>query len=194
MNYIRYILKSDGDNCVMGFGIKTKIRQMLGIDGETVEQLRRRGVKIGDNVELYNCEVDYGHGYLIEIGNNVTITHSAILSHDASTKKFVGYSKIGKVKIGNNVFIGHGSVVLPDVTIGDNVVVGCNTVIRRDVPDNCVVSGNPAKIICSIDEFKEKHMANMKDAPVYDTYWADKTEEEKRGQISDLCGKMGYDI
>ena len=178
----------------MGLGIKTKIRALLGIDGESINQLRRRGVKIGDNCQLYSNDIDYGHGYLIEIGNNCTITHSTILTHDASTKLVTGYSKVGRIKIGDNVFIGHGSVILPNVKIGNNVVIGCNTVVRRDIPDNCVVSGNPAVIICSIEEFTQKHKANMEKYPVYNTYWADKTEEEKLKQIEELDGRMGYDI
>ena len=178
----------------MGLGIGSKIRALLGIDGESIEKLRKRGVKIGENCHLYSNEIDYGHGYLIEIGNNCTITHTTILTHDASTKIFTGYSKVGKVKIGDNVFIGHGTVILPNVTIGNNVVIGTNTVVRRDVPDDCVVSGNPAKIICTIDEFVQKHKANMEKYPVYNTYWEDKTEEEKLKQIEELNGQPGYDI
>lgn len=178
----------------MGLGIRTKIRALLGIDGESIEQLRKRGVKIGENCHLYSNEIDYGHGYLVEIGNNCTITHTTILTHDASTKIVTGYSKVGRVKIGDNVFIGHGAVILPNVTIGSNVVVGTNTVVRKDIPDNCVVSGNPAKIICSIEEFTEKHKANMEKYPVYNTYWADKTEADRQREIEELTGQPGYDI
>ena len=52
-----------------------------------VEQCRARGVKIGDNVDLVNAEIDYCFGHLITIGNNVTITNSVVLAHDASTHK-----------------------------------------------------------------------------------------------------------
>ena len=64
-----------------------------------VEQCRARGVKIGDNVDLVNAEIDYCFGHLITIGNNVTITNSVVLAHDASTHKELGYSKIGCVDI-----------------------------------------------------------------------------------------------
>ena len=73
-------------------------------------------------------------------------------------------------------------------------MVGTNSVIRHDIPDNVVVSGNPAQIICSIEEFTAKHKEKMQKVPVYDTYWADKTEEEKQRQIEELEGQMGYDI
>ena len=68
--------------------------------------LRKRGVVIGENVDIINSYIDGCHGPLVSIGNNVTITGAHILAHDASTKKFLGYTKIGRVTIGNNVFIG----------------------------------------------------------------------------------------
>ena len=101
-----------------------------------VEQCRMRGVKIGENVDLVNAEIDYCFGHLITIGNNVTITNSVVLAHDASTKKELGYSKIGCVDIGDNVFIGYGCIVLPNVKIGNKVIVGAGTVISKDIPDN----------------------------------------------------------
>ena len=49
--------------------------------------------------------------------------------------------------IGDNCFIGGGSFILPGVSIGNNVIVGMGSVITKDVPDNCIVVGNPARII-----------------------------------------------
>ena len=50
-------------------------------------------------------------------------------------------------QIGNNVFVGSGSIILPGVTIGNNVIVGAGSVVRTDIPDDSVVTGNPATII-----------------------------------------------
>lgn len=174
--------------------IKKVVKSLLGMNGESIENLRKRGVKIGEDVELYSNEIDYGHGYLLEIGSHVTITHSTLLTHDASTKRFLGYSKVGKVKIGDNVFIGHGTVVQPGVTIGNNVIVGAGSIVRRDIPDNSLAAGNPAEVLCSLDEYIGKHRERMKINPVYNTYWADKTDEEKQIMIRELDGKIGYDI
>lgn len=49
--------------------------------------------------------------------------------------------------IGNNVWIGGSSTILPGVTVGDNVVIGAGSVVTRDVPSDVVVGGNPARII-----------------------------------------------
>lgn len=56
------------------------------------------------------------------------------------------YSK-GPVIIGDNVWVGAGSCILPNVTIGNNCIIGANSVVTKSFPDNCVIAGNPAKII-----------------------------------------------
>lgn len=76
------LIKKVGRKIVYGLGIK-KVPVMT-----KVEQCRARGVKIGDNVDLINAEIDYCFGHLITIGNNVTITNSVVLAHDASTKNW----------------------------------------------------------------------------------------------------------
>lgn len=134
----------------------------LGDNQITIDEFRQRGIKIGNNCHIYTKGIDTSHGYLIEIGDNVTISHAEIQAHDASTKKILGYSKVGKVRIGNNVFVGTQAVILPGVTIGDNVVIGAGTVVSKDVPSNSICAGNPAKIIGSYDEFREKNENLMK--------------------------------
>lgn len=58
----------------------------------------------------------------------------------------------GVPKIGNNVYISAGARILGDITIGDNVIIGANAVVIKDVPNNCVVAGVPAKIIKTVDQ------------------------------------------
>lgn len=159
-----------------------------------IDNFRERGVKIGKNVDILNSKLDECHGFLIEIGDNVTITGSTIFTHDASTKKFIGYSKVGNVKIGNNVFIGFGSIILPNTKIGNNVIVGAGTVVAKDVPDNVVIAGNPWRIICSFDEYISNNKNNLKNKPVYNTLWCNKTEEEKMQMHQELKDTIGYDL
>ena len=61
------------------------------------------------------------------------------------------------VKIGNNVHIGTGVTIMPGVTIGSNVIVGCDAVVTKDIPDNSIAVGVPAKVIQTIEEYEQKH-------------------------------------
>lgn len=106
-----------------------KIMIKLGLKKETMptkeEQWRARGVTIGKNFDGPDSAIDYCFGHLVTIGDNVTISGTTILAHDGSTKKFLGYSKVAPVTIGNNVFIGYGCIVLPGVTIGQQCDCWC---------------------------------------------------------------------
>lgn len=163
-----------------------------------VDQWRARGVTIGENFDGPDSVIDYCFGHLVTIGDNVTISGTTILAHDGSTKKFLGYSKVGPVTIGNNVFIGYGSVVLPNVTIGSNVIVGAGTVVSRDIPDNVVVvrGDNTAyRVICSFEEYIEKQRLRLETLPVSDILFTDRTEEEWFRWKQELqCSGGGFDL
>lgn len=63
----------------------------------------------------------------------------------------------GKVKIGSNVYIGTNSLIMPGITVGDNVLIAAGSVVTHSVPSNVVVGGNPAHIICSFEDYYEKN-------------------------------------
>lgn len=118
-----------------------------------------------------------------------------VLAHDASTKKELGYSKIGCVDIGSNVFIGYGCIILPNVHIGNKVIIGAGTIISKDIPDNVVVVGNPNRVICTYDEYMEKNKQKIENFNVSDKYFYEKSEEE----WDELYNKVkkyngGYDL
>nr|WP_245592273.1 acyltransferase [Ectobacillus panaciterrae] len=156
-------------------------------------RLKRRGLKIGENCKIYDTHIDYGHCFLIEIGNDVTITNSSILAHDASTKHSLGKTKVGKVKIGNRVFIGWGSIVFPNVKIGDDVIVAAGSVVNRDIPSGCVVAGVPAKIMGKTSEYIEKSREIMESVPVFSTPWDQKTKGEIQEMREKLEDSIGFD-
>jgi len=126
---------------------------------DSVTMYRRMGVAIGKNCKIQGgVIIDYSHYWHITIGENVTIAPCVhILAHDASTKLHLGYTKIGKVDIGNNVFIGAGSIILPGVSIGENSIIGAGSIVNRNIPDNSVAVGNPAKVVSNLDEFLNKN-------------------------------------
>lgn len=163
----------------------------------TTEKLVSMGLTVGKNFGRLNGVIlDPSHCWLIEIGDNVTLAPRVhILCHDASTKAFLNYTKIGRVIIGNNVFIGAESVVLPGVTIGNNVVIGAGSIVTHDVPDGTVVMGNPARVVCSLEEYLHKEKMRMKDAPCYGeeyTLRQNVSMELRLKQRFELQGKIGY--
>ena len=117
---------------------------------------RALGMKIGTDVVIFDTFIDTLYPELITIGNNVTITHASILTHDDSPVIWLKRRRVAPVKIGDNVFIGLRAVILPGVTIGDNCIVGAGSVVTHNVPDNSVVVGNPAKIVRTIENYMVK--------------------------------------
>lgn len=163
----------------------------------TTEKLIKMGLKVGKNFGRLNGVIlDPSHCWLIEIGDNVTMAPRVhILAHDASTKTFLDYTKIGKVTIGNNVFIGADSVVLPNTRIGNNVIIGANSTVTKDIPDNSVAVGNPAKVICTLDDYLNRQKEQMETAPKYGdeyTLRGNVTEEKKIQMQNEIEGIIGY--
>lgn len=175
------------------YHILVKLGIKKATDYNSIEFLRSRGVQIGEDVNLINTTIDWSHGFLVSIGNKVTLTGVKILAHDGSTQIPFGVSKIGKVSIGDEVFVGHGTIILPNVRIGNRVVVGAGSVVTKDIPDNSIAAGNPAKVIGTYDDFLRKHAEQIENGPVYHTLWSDKTWEEKEIMRKELAGNVGYD-
>lgn len=100
--------------------------------------------------------------YLLSIGDNTNITHGvSILTHDFSkcVLRQVYGQWIGEgaeTVIGNNCFIGVNSTILMGTHIGNNTIIGAGSVVHGIIPDNVVAAGNPAKVICSLEEHYQK--------------------------------------
>jgi maltose O-acetyltransferase len=120
--------------------------------------LVRRGLVVGKNFNVQEeVRLDVGCCWHISIGDDVTLApRVSIIAHDASTKVALGKTRVGKVRIGNRVFVGASSIILPGVTIGDDVVIGAGSVVTRDIPSGVVASGNPCRVIGRVDEFIER--------------------------------------
>ena len=140
------------------------------------QYLKKLGIKISDNY------FQSGHGFiassavfdandysLISIGDATTISADVVfLTHDYSIAKGLAavnspyYGRFLKpISVGENCFIGMRTILLPGTTIGNNCIVGAGAVVKGNYPDHVVIAGNPAKVICTIEEFTNRHIEMM---------------------------------
>ena len=149
--------------------IRARFKKFL-LEERWIDDYIKMGMNIGQNCSIQPGVVfDYSHCWLIDIGNNVTIAPQAyILAHDASTKKLLGYTKIGRVSIEDDVFIGARALIMPGVKIGKGSIIGANSTVTKSIPNNVVAVGNPAKIICSVQEYKENQKLLLKESKMND--------------------------
>jgi len=122
------------------------------------------GVKVGSDCRIYTTSFG-SEPFLIEIGDRVTITSGVkILTHDGATwlirdKKGRRYL-YKRVKIGNDVFIGVNSIIMPGVVIDDNVIIAAGAVVTKSIPTGSIVGGNPARLIGKYDQYKKNTIIN----------------------------------
>lgn len=116
------------------------------------------GGKCGNNFKFY-CDFP-GEPYLVTIGNDVTLAKGVnLLTHDNSVIKcdIDATDYFGKISIGDSCFIGINSIILPGVKLGDHTLVGAGSVVTKSFEEgNVVIAGNPARVICNIEEFANK--------------------------------------
>jgi acetyltransferase-like isoleucine patch superfamily enzyme len=128
----------------------------IGLISEVTKGETEPKYKIG-NVKYNNSHIDTLVPQLIEIGDNfVSAPGSIILAHDASLFRHTGYYRVERTVIGNDVFLGANAVILPGIKVGDGSIIGAGAVVTRNVEPYTVVAGNPAKFVCSVDEYIQK--------------------------------------
>lgn len=162
----------------------------LGIDDRSAMEIAiDNGMIVGENANFQDEIIfDPSHSWLISIGDNVTIAPRVhILCHDASTKSALGYTKIGKVKIGNNTFVGANTTILPNVVIGNFCIIGANSVVTHDIPNNSVAVGNPCKVIKTYEEYIEQNSNMMKKRKIYfgEDYIINNISEVKKKEMKE---------
>ncbi len=102
-------------------------------------------VFIGNNVSFgSNCEFYCSDS--VTIGNDTIFSNNCII-RDSDIHEIVGKENHAPIVIGNHVWVGTNAIILKGVTIGDGAIIGAGAVVTKDVPENCVVAGNPAKVI-----------------------------------------------
>ena len=127
----------------------------------SVAYARKKGVKVGENCRIYIK--NWGsEPFLVTIGDHVTVTSGVkFITHDGSTCLITDaqdkrYQRFAPIRVGTHVFIGVNSIIMPGVTIGSNVVIGAGSVVTKDIPDNSVAIGVPAKVVSNFADYQAK--------------------------------------
>lgn len=132
------------------------------------------GLKIGNDTRLAGS-IDFGsEPFLISIGNCCLITDGVrFITHDGAIQVplimqgenledvYSKKSTFGRINIGDNVFIGVSSVILPETKISNDTVIAAGSVVKGDFPAGVVIGGNPAKVICSLDDYFFKNKGRI---------------------------------
>ena len=154
-------------------GLYRSVYRKVMLRRSPIGYARKIGVNMKGRVYLYGSPVWGSEPWLITLGDNVHITQGVkFITHDGGTLLFrdrVPDLEITKpITVGDNVYFGNNVIVLPGVTIGSNVVIGAGAVVSRDIPDNSVAVGVPARVIKTTDEYFEKlqkeslHLGHLK--------------------------------
>lgn len=124
---------------------------------------KKIGVHMGDDVHIYgNAYKMFGtEPWAITIGSHVHITDGVrFVNHDGGTLIFrhlvPDLEITKKISVGDYVYIGIQSIIMPGVNIGNNCVIGAGAVVTHDIPDNSVAVGVPARVVKTADEYFEK--------------------------------------
>lgn len=164
---------------------------------DPLAELLRSGLTVGKGFVMQEeVLIDSSHCWHITIGDDVTLAPRVhILAHDASTKRHLGYTRIGRVSIGDRVFVGTSTIILPGVTIGSNVIIGAGSIVTQDIPSNVVATGNPAKILCSLEDFLARRKEEMQRVPCFGheyTLRGNITEDMREEMNEKLKRGIGY--
>ena len=142
-----------------------KLRVLGSIKGNSFV-LRALGGNVGAGSRIYTRSFG-GEPWLVSIGDHVAVGPNVeFMTHDGtgwlvSDERGRRYH-YAPISIGNNVYIGASTCILPGVRIGSNVIIGAGSLVNKSIPDNCVVTGSPVKYRISFDEFKQFALAHYR--------------------------------
>jgi maltose O-acetyltransferase len=133
-------------------------------------RLRAMGMHLGNDVHLpASTWIDTSHCFLISIGDHCGFGDEClILAHDAQMDEYLDAARIGRVVIHPSCHIGARSIILAGVEIGPRTVVGAGSVVSRSLPADTVCAGNPAKVICTLEEYLDKHRRRLAEVRKFD--------------------------
>ena len=134
-----------------------------------VKYWRSLGANIGERCEIYSSASFGSEPYLITLGDHVRINSGVnFVTHDGGVwvlrecyEDLKEIDLFGKIRVGNNVHIGTNALIMPGVTIGNNCIIGCGAIVTKSIPDNSIAVGIPARVIETVEEYKEEHLADF---------------------------------
>lgn len=133
------------------------IKKILKFLAKPEQWARKQGVVLGKNTFVADKDHWPKEAYLIKIGDNCQITSGVrFFTHGGAhlfRKTTPDADFFGKINVGDWCYIGARSLIMPGVSIGNCSIVAAGSVVTKSVPDGVVVGGNPAKVICTIDDF-----------------------------------------
>jgi maltose O-acetyltransferase len=178
--------------------IDKRLRRMrLRLLGELdVQDYRNAGACIGNRfMPARGFHLDRNDCWLVTIGDEfATGPGVMILAHDASLRNKIGYTRMARVTIGDRVFVGARSVVLPGVKIGNDVTVAAGSVVTKDVPAGTLVAGVPARAIGTTGEMVERWSADAESAPKLKPGWKEQArfKEGREGLANKLRNGVAW--
>lgn len=153
----------------------------LKMKKDPVSYARSIGVRVGKNTRMLGIGLDtFGsEPYLVRLGSKVEITSGVkFITHDGGVWSLRDNNPtvdvIAPITVGDNVFIGINSIILPGISIGDNCVIGAGSVVSRDIPPGTVAAGVPAKPLKTVEEYRAKALENS-----IETYLMSPEEKKK---------------
>ena len=163
--------------------IKNIIQKIISLYLSPIKYAGYVGVKVGNNTFVADKRHWPVEAYLITIGSDCAITEGVKFhTHGGGRmmrQKYPDYDSFGKISVGNHVYIGVFSQIMPGVTIEDNVLIASGSIVTKSVPSGVVVGGNPARIICTIDDYIKR---NIK----YNTHTKGLSKVDKRKVLENL--------
>lgn len=143
------------------------IRNMFWSKLNPIGYAEHLGVHLGRNITFYAMKPGMfsTEPWLITIGNDCYITANCqFITHDGGTlilrKEVPDLELTAPIIIGNDVYIGLNTTILPGTKIGNRCIVGAGSVLKGEYPDNSVIAGVPARVIKSVDKYFEKAKIN----------------------------------
>lgn len=147
-------------------------------------QAKLEGVNMGKN-NFVDSRFWSSEPYLITIGDNCQITNGVkMFTHgggQALRDKYPDFDVFGKIKIGNYVYLGSNTLVMPGITIEDNVLVASGSVVTKSLRAGGVYGGNPVKYLCSIEDYFERNKR-------YDLHSKKLSSDDKKKLLLSLSG------